>query len=150
MIKDETTIAAALYAQTELVLAALGFDDTTIDWGLPFEPPAKLGNPQDDPANVPRTIEVRHFRNAASGPFWTAGTVFQGIWQISVVDYTQKGPFPPLDICRQIAASFQKDAELWYGDTRVTITAPPSILSVIEEQHRATYPVSVPYRCAAL
>ena len=150
---DELTIAAALYARTDIILTQLGFTAALVDWGLPYEAPDKLGNPADDAANVPQTIEVRHFRNSPTSPNWDSGTEFLGIWQITVIDYRQLGPFGPLAVCQQIVAAFDKDAqgrdcEIWHGSTRLQITGKPAILSVIEEQHRALYPVSIPYRCS--
>lgn len=145
---DEITIAAALYSRTDTLLGTLGFNSDLIDWGLPYEAPDKLGNPADDAANVPQTIEVRHFRNSPTSPNWDSGTEFLGIWQITVIDYRQLGPFGPLAVCQQIVAAFDKDTEIWNGTTRVQITGKPAILSVIEEQHRALYPVSIPYRCS--
>lgn len=140
---SETKIASALFSKTETILAGLGFGVATIDWGLPFTPPANLGG---DTGQTPRTIEVRHFRNATTGPFWAGGTTFQGIWQISVIDYTQKGEIAALAVCTQIADAFAKDSEIWHDGITVKFPAPPSILSVIEEQHRALYPVSIAYR----
>lgn len=131
-------IPLALQTATKTLLNGMGVPDNLIDWDadIPFK-----GAPSTD------YIEVRHFRNANQSPTWDVGSVFLGFWQISVVSFKQKGEIPALVIAGQIATTFDRAAEFWQGTTRVQISGKPNVLTVVQEGMKASYPVSIPYRC---
>jgi hypothetical protein len=138
---DETSIANALIAATTAALTGIGFTDAAHQIAWP-----DVGYQVADKPT--RYIEVLHFRNSTVGPNWGEEKEFTGIWQISVIDFTQEGEIPALVICSQIADTFHKDAVFWNADTKVLITDPPTALTVVLEGHKATYPVSIRYRCS--
>lgn len=102
------------------------------------------------PDKPERYLEVTHFRNDAQSPMWDESSVYSGILQIGLVSYMQQGELPELEICGKIAKAFRKNTVLNYGEAVVRISASPSILSVLQDGHKATYPVSIPYRTSGL
>ena len=134
-----TDIAKALLEKVEAVCDTLGF-------GVPLRDMPNVGfKTPDSPTTY---IEVRLFRAEKESPLWGPGGPNDGILQISVVDYQQEGEIPPLAVCEKIAAAFPKGLALEYGSALVRILRDPSILSAIQDGQKATYPVSIRYRCS--
>lgn len=134
----EAEVMVRLADATRGILSGLEFGDDLVDWpDVPFKVPA----------NPTRYFEIRHFRTDPQSNDWAGDTrVMVGIWQISLIDFTQAGEVQPLTLLSQVADFFQKGQGFWQGDSQINITDPPSFLTVVQEGHKAIYPLSVRYR----
>lgn len=130
-------IATILLRQAKQTLNAMGFGDNVIDIdpNIPFPVPA----------TPTQYFEVRHFKNTPNGPAWGDGSIYQGFLQISLIDFQQRGEVAALGSLGQLLDVFHKGAIFWEVGTKVTIDKPPALLSVVQDGHKAIYPVSISY-----
>lgn len=130
----ETSIIQALSDATDSIAATLG---------LPVAHPNVTYNTE----GVPAYLEVVHLPNTNGNIAWQTPIEHRGIWQVNYVSTLQRGAIAASVVTAQIALAFAKGTRLAAGAGVVQIDEKPSCLSVIEDGHKGTFPVSIPYRC---
>jgi len=133
---SQVKINYLLLDKAETLLYSLGFT------GL-IDMPDRAFTVPDAPTEY---CEVRIFPNTPDGPLWGAEEIHFGILQIALISYEQKGSIKPMKTCDAIRAGFVKGTVLEADGTRVRIHRPPGALALIQDGHKSTYPVSIPYR----
>lgn len=138
--------------------ADIGLWFDSVDWlneleatGAPF--PVAMPNIQFPPENHPEYqervhLDAKHFRNRNGGAYWGNEKTLVGILQVSVIDPNQIGDIPPTEVASKIIKHFRKNTILWTPSmNRIVIYDEPSLGSMLQDGHRAIYPVSIPYLC---
>jgi hypothetical protein len=126
----------ALFEQAETLAAAMSLD-------ISF-PDLKTDTPTDT-----AYLEVTHFPNRPTN-YARSGTVgeLRGILQIAYIDPGQRGEIQATIKCTQIADAFGIGTALVKNETVVQIYEKPQIGGVLQDGHKAIYPVSIRYRCS--
>lgn len=133
----DEAIYKALAARTATLATALGL---TVSY-----PNVAFDVPTDDA----RYLEVKHFPNGTTDFAWNnSPSVHIGIWQVALIDPKQLGSVAALAICDDIAEHFARGTWLEETGTIVKIDGKPSVMGLIQDGHKATYPVSIRYRCS--
>ena len=135
-------MALATDIETALFNAVYAFI-ATLNPALPYEMPNRTLDPPEDG----KYLVISLFKNDTDNIAWSTPSMYQGILQIMINWPVNAGSGEMTDLADLIVAYFRKGTVFRYGSAVVKIEVEPSVLSLLQDGHKAQIPVSVRYRC---